>query len=386
MTANPIPELSSALDKLNWSQMLSELSYANGMPNVSSLIKERPEHFVVIEQMDVEPSGEGEHIWLDITKIRRNTDAVAKSLARFAGVANRDVGYSGMKDFNAVTRQWFSVWRPKGEPLNWSKYEYEGVELNRIVNHSRKIKRGTHRSNRFEIRLAGLKICGQSQDIQSLLNQRLNTIQNQGAPNYFGPQRFGRNGGNMPQALALFRGEKRIKDRNLRSILLSSARSWLFNSVLSKRVENGTWQILYRGEQANLDSSNSVFTVEDVLLESDRLKALDIHPTAPLWGQRSGAQSNDTLQSNASILASESSKLARIEQDVLEQYSELTRGLEAARLDYQRRPLRVIAKQLNWQYEQVSDEQLDCILSFELNRGQFATSVLRELVLERRSI
>lgn len=375
MTKNSTPELTSAIDDLDWSQMLSELSYANGVPEVSAVIKQRPEDFIVVEQMDIEPSGEGEHIWLDISKVRRNTDAVAKSLARFAGVSNRDVGYSGMKDFNAVTRQWFSVWRPKGEPLDWSSYQFEGVELNRIVNHSRKIKRGTHRSNRFEIRLASLKGNEQAKDIEAILDHRLSTLRDQGAPNYFGVQRFGRNAGNMPQALEMFRGEKRVKDRSLRSILLSSARSWLFNSVVSERVNTGTWQMLFAGEPANLDSSNSVFTVKDASLENARLRALDIHPTAPLWGQ-----GHESFSEPASV------ELVDLEHRVLAEYSELKTALESARLDYQRRPLRVIAKRLKWQYEQITDERLDCVLSFELNRGQFATSVLRELVLERGSL
>ncbi len=372
MTANSISELSAALDDLNWSNMLSELSYANGAPEISALLKQSPEDFVVVEQMEIEPSGEGEHIWLDVTKIRRNTDAVAKSLARFAGVSNRDVGYSGMKDFNAVTRQWFSVWRPKGEPLDWSSYEFDGVELNRVVNHSRKIKRGTHRSNRFEIRLANLKGGEQAQDIQTILDHRLKTLRDQGAPNYFGEQRFGRNAGNIPQALAMFRGEKRVKDRNLRSILLSSVRSWLFNSVVSARVKTRTWQMLFKGEPANLDSSNSIFVVEDALVENQRLKDLDIHPTAPLWGQ-----GHESFAESASV------DLLDLERDALVAYAELKVGLESARLDYQRRPLRVIAKRLEWQYQQVSEARLDCVLSFELNRGQFATSIIRELVLER---
>ncbi len=375
MTANSIPELNSALDDRDWSHMLSKLSYANSVPEVSALIKHCPEDFIVIEQMDVEPSGEGEHIWLDISKVRRNTDAVAKSLARFAGVSNRDVGYSGMKDFNAVTRQWFSVWRPKGEPLDWSSYEFDGVELNRIVNHSRKIKRGTHRSNRFEIRLVNLMSNEQAPDPRSALDQRLNTVLERGAPNYFGAQRFGRNAGNMPQALAMFRGNKKVKDRSLRSILLSSARSWLFNSVVSQRVKTDSWQRLFVGEPANLDSTNSVFTVVDASIENERLRALDIHPTAPLWGQ--GFQ---PFEESADV------DLVNLEDEALAEYSELKSGLETARLDYQRRPLRVIAKGLKWQYEQVNDTQLDCILSFELNRGQFATSILRELVIERASL
>ena len=93
------------LSQVDWLAQFKELAYAYGSPEVVGVIKQSPEHFMVTEVMDIEPSGEGEHYWLDITKMRLNTDAVAKSLARFSGVSNRDVGYSGMKDFHAVTRQ-----------------------------------------------------------------------------------------------------------------------------------------------------------------------------------------------------------------------------------------------------------------------------------------
>ena len=366
----------------NWPQLLDNLSYANGEPEVFADIKASPEDFVVTEQMDVEPTGEGEHIWLDITKVRRNTDAVAKSLARFAGVANRDVGYSGLKDFDAVTRQWFSVWRPKGAPLDLDNYQFDGVTINSIKSHSRKIKRGTHRSNHFQIRLKALELHSEVlgtralnddaldlSDLKSSLEARLNAIQKIGAPNYFGTQRFGRNAGNLPQALAMFNGDKRVKDRNLRGILLSSARSWLFNSVLSQRIVNGSWQRLFIGEPANLDSTNSVFTVENELADVERLKRLDIHPTAPLWGQGSKES-----------ISGFSEELLNLETTAMAPYADLQIGVENARIDYQRRAIRLAAKKLTWRYEQTESNQIDCILDFELNRGQFATSILRELV------
>jgi len=361
-----------SVEERNWPQLLEGLSYANGKPEVFADIKAMPEHFVVVEQMDIEPSGEGEHIWLDITKVRRNTDAVAKSLARFAGVANRDIGYSGLKDFDAVTRQWFSVWRPKGESLDWASYQFDGVTVNSIKLHSRKIKRGTHRSNRFQIRLKNLGYTGSLQDLKGIIETRINSVQSRGVPNYYGPQRFGRNAGNINQALAMFNGGKKVKDRGLRSILLSSARSWLFNSVVSNRVKNENWQRLFSGEPANLDSTNSVFTVECVDKENERLERLDIHPTAPLWGQDSKR-----------LTSAFDAELLSLEENAMLPFFDLQKGLEGARLDYQRRATRVVVKHLTWQYEQVSSNQLDCILDFELNRGQFATSVLRELVAVR---
>jgi len=349
------------LTSTDWLLQLQALAYGYGKPDLVGRVKESPEHFIVTETMDIEPSGEGEHYWLDITKIRLNTDAVAKSLARFSGVANRDVGYSGMKDFHAVTRQWFSVWKPKGDALNWAKYSFDGVTINQAVKHNRKIKRGTHAANHFQIRVVDL---AGANNIEKMLNLRLEQIKKTGVPNYFGTQRFGRNASNMPQALDLFSGKKRVKDRGLRGILLSSARSWLFNSVVSARIEAGTWQSLYLGEPANLNGCNSVFPVTDLDAESWRLEELDIHPTAPMWGE--GGQVKEM-----------SKELDQLEQAAMLAYEPLKKGLENARVEYQRRAIRLVPSELHWQYDQG-----DLCLSFKLQRGQFATSVLRELVCD----
>jgi len=347
----------------DWLQQLRGLAYAYGTPEVTGRIKQSPEHFVVTEVMDIEPSGQGEHYWLDITKERLNTDAIAKSLARFSGVANRDIGYSGLKDFHAVTRQWFSVWKPKGAELDWSKYVLDGVTLNLVTKHSRKIKRGTHKANRFQIRVVDL---ASVDNIQESLDSRLEKLRLKGVPNYFGEQRFGRNANNLTQALDMFAGKKRVKDRHLRGILLSSARSWLFNNVLSARIKAATWQSLYLGEPANLNGSNSVFTVTDVEAEKHRLETLDIHPTGPLWGENDIKGSRDMPMSK---------ELYELEQAAMDDYQLLKKGIESARIEYQRRATRLLPSKLQWRYDQG-----DLCLSFELQRGQFATSVLRELV------
>ncbi len=365
MTQATVPTQGKDASQIDWLSRLDGLAYAYGKPDVCGKVKQLPEHFIVTELMDVEPSGEGEHYWLDITKTRLNTDAVAKSLARFSGVANRDVGYSGMKDFHAVTRQWFSVWKPKGAELDWASYANDGVVVNQVVKHSRKIKRGTHKANHFRIRV--VDIAAQA-NISDQLNSKLERIELSGVPNYFGAQRFGRGANNLPKALDMFSGKRRIKDRNLRGILLSSARSWLFNSVISARIKAGTWLSLYVGEPANLNGSNSVFVVVDVTAENQRVKNLDIHPTAPLWGELN-AQDN-----SAKLMSPE---LAELEATAMDAYQNLKQGLESARVEYQRRALRLVPRALQWEYDGG-----DLCLSFELQRGQFATSVLRELVSE----
>jgi len=343
--------------EVNWVRELSLLAYAQGKPLLSGKIKTEPEDFVVTELMEVSPSGQGEHYWLDISKTKCNTDFVAKQLARFAGVAHRDIGYSGLKDYYAQTRQWFSVWKPKGGEPDWSSFKPAGVEVHQVLKHNRKIRRGTHRANQFEIRIRDL--VGEMSDLE----QRLKRIQQQGVPNYFGAQRFGRDADNLNKAVALFSDQKTIKNQNLRSIVLSSARSWLFNVVTSARVDAGTWQTLQPNEPANLNASNSLFISQGDEKESQRLLNHDIHPTAPMWGE------------GVSKIMQSCSALADWEADKLAPYQRFQSGLEAARLAYQRRPIRCAVRQLNWQ-----SEGNELVLSFELQRGQFATSVIREAV------
>lgn len=367
----------------DWQDKLAALTYAYGRPDVLGLIKVSPQDFKVTELMEVEPSGEGEHYWLDISKTRQNTDQVAKALARFSGVAYRDVGYSGLKDFHAVTRQWFSVWRPKGELLKWSEFEMENIEVHSVHKHSRKIKRSTHKANQFEIVVRDLIFDhskDQTEEIETSLEEgltnqltksltkRLTMINQRGVPNYFGEQRFGRGAGNMNQAYDMLVNDKRIKARNLRGLLLSSARSWLFNTIVSERVSAGTWEQLQYNEPANLNGSNSNFisdgSTEQLTQLQSRLSDLDIHPTAPMWGDR------------ADQFMSQSESLHHWERTILKRYEPLCNGLENARVEYQRRGLRIAVQNLQWT---LSGRELS--LRFSLPPGQFATSVLREIVL-----
>lgn len=351
---------------IDWLAELGELSYANQKPSLKGLLKSLPEDFNVTEVMDVEPSGEGEHYWLDISKIKCNTEQVAKALAKFANVSPRDVGYSGMKDFFAETRQWFSVWKPKGGQPAWEEFKTEGVVVHRVVKHSRKIKRGTHRANKFKIVIRDI-----DGDL-SELEVRLGNVKREGVPNYFGAQRFGRNADNIRQAIELFNGDKKIKSRQLKGILLSSARSWLFNQVVSGRVSQGSWQVLNENEPANLHATNSVFQTKGDNDEARRLKEFDIHPTGPMWGK--GVEG----------LMSDCKGLLEWEQSLMLPYAVLQNGLEQAKLDYQRRALRCIASDVTWAVQAKHDAsgviKNHLVLSFELIRGQFATSVLRELV------
>jgi tRNA pseudouridine13 synthase len=299
------------------------------------------------------PSGDGEHDFLWIEKSGANTVWVARSLARFAGVADRDVGYAGLKDRHALTRQWISVRRPSGTGTDWQSYSQTGVRILEVTRNQRKLKRGANSANRFRIAIKGA--C----DDRESITERLQTIQRDGVPNYFGEQRFGRGGSNLQLADDLFKG-KRLK-RDKRSIALSCARSYLFNEILQARVADDNWWRALPGELLNLDGSGSVFTpnVIDDELEA-RLASLDIHPTGALWGKG---------EPGSPGVAGE------YDRDAATKMQDFASGLEKFGLSQARRALRLNVRRLSWEF----DGEL-LWLDFELTSGTFATSVLRELV------
>lgn len=324
------------------------------MPLFDARIRGEPEDFIVTESIDFELSGDGEHDFLWIEKRGANTAWVSRQIAAHAGVSSRDVGYAGLKDRHALTSQWFSVRRPTGEGTNWSAFEAEGVRIVETTRHNKKLRRGAHRSNAFRIALRSSEIDGLRDDIKA----RLQLIEENGIPNYFGEQRFGRDGGNIALAEAVFAG-RRVK-RDKRSIAISSARSLLFNHILDTRVRNGTWNQLQAGDLANLDGSGSVFAVEEVTTDlADRCNTHDIHPTGTLWGDGAPLTSGDVAIAESTAVA---------------EFESLTTGLQNARVDASSRALRMPVRDL---FIEFGGDVL--WLNFRLPKGGFATAVLREV-------
>jgi tRNA pseudouridine13 synthase len=328
-------------------------------PEVKARLRAVPEDFQVWELPLIEPEGRGSHLWLEICKRCANTQWVASQLAAAAGVSARDVGFAGMKDRHAVTTQWFSVGLQEGENDNWREWDIPGVTILQARRHGRKLQRGALRGNRFRLVLRDL------QGAMDSLEARLESIRRTGVPNYFGPQRFGRQGANIPRAARWLERGQRIS-RNQRSIYLSAVRSYMFNQVLAERVSLGIWNRLINGDLAMLDGSRSVFPcrLPDRELER-RCAEFDIHPTGPLPG-RAGKRGNSETAGEA----------AALEAAVLNHCDALLRALRGAGVDASRRSLRVVPGDLEWQWGEC------CLaLEFSLPPGAYATSVLRELVL-----
>ena len=329
-----------------------EWCYAYGQPAARAQLKKMPADFQVDEQLGFDLDGEGDHVFIRIQKTGLNTQAIAKHIAHLIGVRERDVGYAGMKDRHAITTQWFSAdMAGRAEP-DWQHLNTDQIRVVDVVRHRRKLRRGALKGNCFKIRLR--EITGDQDEVLA----RLDTIAAQGVPNYYGEQRFGRN--NVAMAEAMFSRRLRVK-RHQRSIYLSAARSWLFNSVLSRRVESGHWNTALVGDVMQLAGTNSVFKItslDDEII--GRVKSFDIHPTGVLWGKGSLMSGDQTAASEA---------------ECAESNSVLCQGLEAAGLKQERRSLRLCVADLTWELE--AD---DLILSFFLPAGSYATTVLREII------
>ena len=330
-------------------------AHAHGPALCTADIRRHPGDFQVTEELGFEPSGDGEHDFLWVEKSGANTAWVGRQLARHAGVGSRDVGYAGLKDRHAVTKQWFSVRRPDRTGTDWGAFRADGVRILQTSRNRRKLRRGAHRANRFRIALRAPGIG----DCASAVHERIARIRAHGVPNYFGPQRFGRDGGNIDLARQLHAGK--ALQREARGYALSAARSYLFNAILERRVRTGAWDRLLSGDIANLDASGSVFAVERLAPDLDeRCRTMDIHPTATLWGR--GAPLS-------------TAEVARLENAVASAYPELASAVIDAGVDAASRSLRVRVENLE------CDVQTDVVwIEFRLTRGAFATAVIRELV------
>jgi tRNA pseudouridine13 synthase len=328
--------------------------YVYGSPSGAGKIRTVPEDFIVHENLSFEPSGEGEHVFLQIQKTGENTDYVARQLAKFANVRQRDVGYAGLKDRHAVATQWFSVWLPgKSEP-DWTAFVTDNMKVLQTVRHARKLKRGVLSGNHFEITIRDW----QGDQVKTF--GQLSLIKANGIANYYGEQRFGNQGQNVNKALAMFRGAK-VK-REQRSLYLSASRSYLFNQILSERVATGSWNQALTGDTFMFDCSKSCF--KSVMPDAEILRRLadkTIHPTGVLWGQGEIDVSADALA---------------MEQKVIGDYDELAQGLVASSVEKTRRALRVSVNNLDWQF----NNQTTLQLCFTLPAGSYATSVLREII------
>ena len=321
----------------------------------TAVLKAVAEDFQVDEVLDIPLSGQGEHLWLWVEKRELNTEEAARRLARASGVPLRSISYAGLKDRQALTRQWFSLHLPGKADPDLSRAQDDSLRILKQVRHSRKLQRGAHSANGFTLRLTALAAD------HPALDARLAQLKQQGVPNYFGSQRFGHAGGNLVDARDWAARAALPEQRNVRSRLLSTARSFLFNQVLAARVADGSWQRAQVGDLLAFTDSRSFFPAGEQECSDPRLDILDLHPTGPLWGEGPTPAQGMT---------------AVVEQRIGDADAALCQWLARAGMGHERRILRLPIGELTWHYPEPDILQLQ----FVLPAGCFATVVVRELV------
>jgi tRNA pseudouridine13 synthase len=280
---------------------------AYGALTAAGDFRQRPEDFKVDEELGYEPCGSGEHVYLQLCKRGENTAWVAEKIAELAQVSSSDIGFCGRKDRHAVTTQWFSVYLPKvSSAPDWAALNTDSVALLRVTRHSHKLRRGEHLRNHFVIRLRNIDATNRDE-----LSEKIATVFAGGVPNYFGEQRFGRNANNLVEAQAILVEGRRYKDKQKRGLMLSAARSYLFNQVLAARVLQQNWLVSIAGEPLPV-------------------------PTGPLWGRGRGLASDD---------------LALLETEVLTQWLAWAEGLEHVGLNQERRPLMLMPENAAFEWQ-----------------------------------
>lgn len=238
--------------------------------------------FVVEEVPAYTPSGQGEHTYLWIEKTDLTTFEAVRRIARACDVDARDVGYAGMKDRHATTRQWLSI--PRLDPERALALAVDGVRVLDARRHGNKLRTGHLHGNRFEVVLAGA-----ADGDERVLGERLQILARDGLANRYGDQRFGLTGENAAQGLAILRGERRERDQRRRRLLLSAAQSAVFNRYLELRAETGDARALRRvraGDVLQKTASGGSFVCTDVAVDQARVDAGEIVPTGPMPGTR----------------------------------------------------------------------------------------------------
>lgn len=336
----------------------SKLAYALPKPSVKGRIRTQLSDFKVDEQLGFELTGSGEHEYLRIEKRGENTDDIARRLAKYAGVKRRDIGFAGLKDKHAFAAQWFSVHLPGKSSPDWHGFESDSIRVLEFYRHYRKLRRGGLARNCFEIIVRDLESIEEVEHFE----KRLDVVSTGGVPNYFGPQRFGRQEQNIQKAAALFDGQLKVSGRHLKSLYLSAVRSYIFNQALSERTAKKCWNKAISGDALMLDASRAFFKPERLDDEIHRrVRALEIHPTGMLWGKGPRVVSDDALE---------------LEDRIVNANPAFCKGLEEFGLEMGRRSFRLRVGDMKWRLR----NNTELLLSFTLPPGGYATAVMRELI------
>lgn len=326
-------------------------------PGCGGRARVEPEDFVVEEVPAYAPSGAGEHLYLWIEKRAVDTPKVVRALSAALGVPEREIGYAGLKDRWAVTRQLFSV--PARVEEKVSGFALEGAQVLWTKRHGNKLRSGHLRGNRFTLRLRGVQEAGAAR-------ASFEHLASEGLPNFFGPQRFGARGDNAENGFLLLRGQRLPvrPERFQRKLYLSAAQSLLFNEALAARLKDGTWARALEGDVLRKLDSGGAFVCEDPAVDQPRVDRFEVSPAGPMFGPKLLAARGAVAEAEAALLKAHGLTAS----DFLRGGDE-TQGA--------RRPYRI-----RLETPAFEAEGEDVVIAFTLPAGSYATVVLRELLKE----
>jgi tRNA pseudouridine13 synthase len=333
-------------------------------------IKAAPEDFVVEEIPAYEPQGSGDHLYVRFTKRDLTTDQVVRALADAAGVEARDVGVAGLKDKVAVTTQVVSLPVPRkadaGFDARVGSLSLPGVVIHEVKRHGNKLRTGHLAGNRFTIVVRDVAPADADFVVASL-----ERVGREGLPNAFGSQRFGRERDNAAQALAWLRGKSAgPRDPRKRRFLWSALQSELFNTVLDRRVADGTWRTPLEGDLLKKTDTGGLFPCTDEEVDRARAAKGEVSPTGPMFGTKMRAPTGRPGELEREVFAARLG--AGFDLLATKAYGEGTRRglvLDVDELTVER----VVNRPAG---EQFGEHGAVLMVRFVLPKGAYATSVL----------
>lgn len=328
------------------------------LPGIGGRIKVEPEDFDVEEIPAYEPSGSGDFLYLWLEKRGMGAEYFTRQVAKRLSIAAGEVGTAGLKDRHAVTRQWVSA--PASAEANLHLLEGDGIRVLRVSRHTNKLRPGHLHGNRFRVLVRDVET-GNDADVTAIIER----IQQHGLPNFYGAQRFGRDGETLRLGLALLRGEtpeRKVRNPFLKKLALSAAQSALFNHYLGQRLVDGLLRIVMPGDVMSKYPFGGMFVAEDAAREQARFAAREIVSAGPIFGRK-------TFPATAAAAEREAATIAAwgLTEAQFSGFGKLLQGTRRHNLIY--------VDDLAW--EKVAD---GLRLTFTLPAGSYATVLLREIM------
>ncbi|MFM7150811.1 MAG: tRNA pseudouridine(13) synthase TruD [Gemmataceae bacterium] len=266
------------------------------LPGLSGRIKVHPEDFEVEEIPAYPPCGTGDHLFLWVEKRGMGAEFFHRRIAHCLEIPVGDVGVAGLKDRHAVTRQMVSV--PASCEARIPHLEAEGIRVLNSQRHQNKLKTGHLRGNRFNILIREV-----DPNSLSSLNSLVERLRSKGIPNFYGAQRFGRDGETLDLGLDLLRGGRGKRTNPfLRRLALSSIQSALFNHYIVQRFQDGKMFTVLAGDVMMKWPNGGMFVARDLAVEQARLDMREIIPGGPIFGPKMFPAEGEALLRECQLL------------------------------------------------------------------------------------